>query len=271
MATRPPLAGRSQIATRQRQISKAQADHRRESATRRGYGADWRRLRLTFLDANPLCRFCADTGRVEAATVVDHIITIADRPDLRLDWSNLRPLCKPCHDRHTAREQAFGGKASRRPEWLRPSAVPLHIVCGPPASGKTHWVSEHASADDLVLDLDEIAASLSGLGPHAWTSQWLDPALRERNELLGRLSRTSTTWPAAWLIISEPRAENRQWWFDKLRPETITVLETCPEICRSRIRHDPERADRIDAVNAVVLRWWSTYTRRPGETQIVTR
>ena len=149
--------------------------------------------------------------------------------------------------------------------------MPLHIVCGPPASGKTRWVREHAAADDLVLDLDEIAASMSGLGPHAWTSQWLDPALRERNELLGRLSRTPATWPAAWLIISEPRAENRQWWFDKLRPETITVLETSPEVCRSRIRHDPERADRIDAVNTVVLRWWSTYTRRPGETQIVTR
>lgn len=271
MATRPPSIGRSQVVAKQRQVAKKQADQRRGSATSRGYGADWRRLRLQFLDANPLCRFCADTGRTEAATVVDHITTIADRPDLRLDWSNLRPLCKPCHDRHTAREQAFGGKASRRPDWLRPSAVPLHIVCGPPASGKTHWVREHAGPDDLVLDLDEIAASMSGVGPHSWTIQWLDPALRERNELLGRLSRTPTTWPAAWLIISEPKAEHRQWWFDKLQPETITVLETSPEVCRARIRQDPERTNVIDTMSDAVLRWWSTYSRRPGETHITTR
>lgn len=271
MATRPPSLGGSQVITTQRQAAKKQADQRRGSAASRGYDAAWRRLRLAFLEQNPLCLFCADTGRTVAASVVDHIITIAERPDLRLDWSNLRPLCKPCHDRHTAREQAFGGKASRRPDWLRPSAIPLHIVCGPPASGKTHWVRERAAPDDLVLDLDVIASQLSGLGPHSWTKQWLDPALRERNELLGRLSRTPTTWPAAWLIISEPKAVDRQWWFDKLKPETITVLETSPAICRDRIRQDPERANVIDTMGAAVLRWWAAYGRRPGEVQVVTR
>lgn len=271
MASRPPKLGGSQVAARQRQVEKTKADKRRGSAASRGYDADWRRLRLAFLDANPLCRFCADADRVEAATVVDHIIAIADRPDLRLDWSNLRPLCKPCHDRHTAREQAFGGKASRRPDWLRPSAIPLHIVCGPPASGKTHYVRQHAGPHDLVLDLDVIASELSGLGQHSWTKQWLDPALRERNELIGRLSRTPTAWPAAWLIISEPKAIDRQWWFDKLAPESITVLETSPEVCRARLRQDPERTTVIDAMGAAVLRWWSQYERRPGETQITTR
>lgn len=271
MATRPPSLGRCKAVTQQAKAKKTQADRRRGSASSRGYDADWRRLRLQFLAAHPLCLFCADADRVTAATVVDHIITIADRPDLRLDWSNLRPLCKECHDRHTAREQAFGGKASRRPDWLRPSAVPLHLVCGPPASGKTRWVREHAAPGDLVLDLDEIAASMSGLGPHSWTSTWLDPALRERNELLGRLSRTPTTWPAAWLIISEPKAVDRQWWFDTMNPETITVLETSPDICRSRIRQDPERANVVDAMSDVVLKWWNAYQRRPGETQVITR
>lgn len=271
MAKRPPSLGRSQVVVQQRRAAKVQADSRRGSAASRGYDADWRRLRLQYLAAHPLCLFCADADRVEAATVVDHIVPIADRPDLRLDWSNLRPLCKPCHDRHTAREQAFGGKASRWPAWLRPSAVPLHIVCGPPASGKTHHVRTHAAPDDLVLDLDEIAASMSGLGHHAWTSQWLEPALRERNELLGRLSRTPTSWPAAWLIVSEPSAAKRQWWWDTLKPKTITVLETHPDVCRSRIRLDPERADVIETMGGAVLRWWASYRRRPGETQIITR
>jgi len=46
----------------------------------------------------PLCRLCDQQGRVTAATVVDHIIRIKVRPDLRLDMSNLQPLCKSCHD-----------------------------------------------------------------------------------------------------------------------------------------------------------------------------
>lgn len=41
------------------------------------------------------------------ATVVDHIMSISERPDLRLEWSNLRAMSKRCHDRRTAREQGF--------------------------------------------------------------------------------------------------------------------------------------------------------------------
>lgn len=272
MATRPPkLGGPSQVALQQAKIKKADHDRRRGSAASRGYDADWRRLRLQFLAKHPLCLFCAKIGRVEAANVVDHIIPIVDRPDLRLDWSNLRPLCKPCHDRHTAVEQAFGGKGARWPAWLRPSVVPFHLVCGPPGSGKTHLVRERAGPDDLVLDLDEIAAELSGLAPHAWPIKWLDPALRVRNELLGRLSSTPPNWPAAWLIVSEPKAERRQWWFDTMKPTSITVLETSNDICRARIRKDTDRASRLDSMNEAIARWWRDYDRRPGETQIITR
>ena len=77
----------------------------------RGYDHAWRKLRVRFLAAHPLCQCddCQDgQKKTTAATVVDHIIAIAERPDLRLDWNNLRAMSKPCHDRRTAREQSFG-------------------------------------------------------------------------------------------------------------------------------------------------------------------
>lgn len=271
MASRPPTASTNQFASAQRKVERREKDRRRGSPASRGYDAEWRRTRAAFLQRYPLCLFCEEAGRVTAAQVVDHIISIVDRPDLRLVWSNLRSLCKPCHDRRTAREQAFGGRAARWPDWLRPSSVPLHIVCGPPASGKTTHVSDRAHPSDLVLDLDVIASGLSGKGRHSWGSDWLAPAIRERNELLGRLSRTPCSWPAAWLIVSEPKAERRQWWKTTMQPTSITVMETDPAICRARLRLDPERADRLDAMNEAVTRWWAAYDRRPGETQVVTR
>jgi hypothetical protein len=36
---------------------------------------------------------------------VDHIIDIADRPDLRLDEDNLQSLCAQCHGRKTRAKQ----------------------------------------------------------------------------------------------------------------------------------------------------------------------
>lgn len=270
MASRPPSVANRVLAV-QRKVTLRAQDKRRGSAASRGYDADWRRCRAAFLFAHPLCLFCEEAGRIEAATVADHIISIEDRPDLRLDWSNLRPLCKECHDRRTARDQAFGGRAARWPAWLRPSSVPLTIVCGPPASGKTSLVRERAQPTDLVLDLDAIAASMSGLRPHSWGSQWLDPAIRERNEFLGRLSRHPCTWPAAWLIVSEPKAERRQWWWSTVKPAEIIVLETSAEVCMARTRADAERSERRDVWDAAVIRWWSRYDRRRGDTVVIDR
>lgn len=80
------------------------------SSTKRGYGATWRRLRRVHLTRSPLCIKCEEAGRIVPATVVDHRKSFR-RPDgsiddaLRLDPDNLDSLCKPCHDRKTARTE----------------------------------------------------------------------------------------------------------------------------------------------------------------------
>ncbi len=85
-------------------IRKAAIDDRRESSSKRGYDAAWRKCRKLFAEKHPVC--CTpDCGA--PTEEVDHIESVADRPDLKLKWSNLRPLCKPCHSRRTATEQGF--------------------------------------------------------------------------------------------------------------------------------------------------------------------
>ena len=88
-------------------------DQRRGSSTERGYDRAWRKVRLAFLQAHPLCLFCQNEGQITPAEVVDHIKTIEDRPDLRLDETNLRSLCKSHHDSRTAREQGFARPGPR--------------------------------------------------------------------------------------------------------------------------------------------------------------
>jgi 5-methylcytosine-specific restriction protein A len=83
---------------------KAALDQHREGATARGYDADWQRLRALYLKRYPLC---SEPGCNRLATDVDHRRSIRDRPDLRLEWFNLRAFCHRCHSRRTAREQGF--------------------------------------------------------------------------------------------------------------------------------------------------------------------
>ena len=147
MPTRPPvhqpawLAPRRERRERERQRVK---DQHRPTSTQRGYDADWRALRDSFLAANP---HCSVEGCARRSTDADHIESVADRPDLRLVWSNLRPFCHQHHASRTARDQGFArprslnenrhvpdaARASRHPDWLKPSRVPLTVVCGPPA------------------------------------------------------------------------------------------------------------------------------------------
>ena len=86
-----------------RLAKRKEADQQRGSAASRGYDAEWQALRRLWLEANPMCVLCG-----KPAKHVDHVLSIKQRPDLRLDPANLRSLCHSCHSRHTAKTMAFG-------------------------------------------------------------------------------------------------------------------------------------------------------------------
>ena len=74
-------------------------DDRRGSAASRGYGPQWRGVRLAFLAAHPICAICQHCVAVEVYHIEPH------RGDVQKFWdfSNLQGLCKSCHSRKTAR------------------------------------------------------------------------------------------------------------------------------------------------------------------------
>jgi 5-methylcytosine-specific restriction endonuclease McrA len=77
----------------------------RPSAQARGYCHRWAKLRLAFLQENPVCFV---PGCNKAATVADHVEPIAVAPARRLDWNNLRPCCNDHHNVITANFRTTG-------------------------------------------------------------------------------------------------------------------------------------------------------------------
>ena len=63
--------------------------------------ARWRRLRLAFLAAHPLCVDCTAENVVRLASEVDHIREHRGDVALFFDWDNLAARCKPHHSRKT--------------------------------------------------------------------------------------------------------------------------------------------------------------------------
>ena len=70
----------------------------------------WRKVRKLHLASEPLCRMCADEGRITAAQVVDHIKAHKGDEALFWDMGNLSSLCVHCHNRHKKREEMSGRK-----------------------------------------------------------------------------------------------------------------------------------------------------------------
>ena len=71
-------------------------------------------LRPGQLLREPWCRACAKRGVRTRATVVDHVTPHKGDWALFTDRGNLQSLCKSCHDRKTALEQAEKRRESRR-------------------------------------------------------------------------------------------------------------------------------------------------------------
>lgn len=88
-------------------------DERRESSTKRGYDAEWRKIRATFLAEYPLCVRCLADGLPIVATEVDHIKPL--RHGGTHDYSNLQSLCHRCHSAKTMRELNRGRPGAQAP------------------------------------------------------------------------------------------------------------------------------------------------------------
>lgn len=81
-----------------------QRHQRGQSATVRGYGSVWRKLRAIVLERDRyLCQACYKQGLYVTATTVDHIIAKAHGGTD--SFSNLQSLCDRCHKAKTARER----------------------------------------------------------------------------------------------------------------------------------------------------------------------
>jgi 5-methylcytosine-specific restriction enzyme A len=107
------------------------------SPAERGYGSEWVKIRRVVLEEEPTCRLCG-----EPATDVDHIIAKAHGGTDRR--SNLRALCRRCHQRKSSSEGgraakiarfSLGGGAGSRPTRESCSAPPLRRLRGVPGSG----------------------------------------------------------------------------------------------------------------------------------------
>lgn len=220
----------------------------------------WTNFSLRHRLHEPFCRTCLGAGRFTLGKISDHILPIREGGP-RWDDGNVQTLCRECDQRKRQQESqrsrkvlAIDDERRRLPLDIPRSRIPITIICGPPGSGKSTYLREHSSPNDLVIDLDQIFQQLSGLPEHQTHAAWLVPALEERNRLLRNLA-TDTQHERAWFVISLPVILERQIWSEMLGAE-VMVLATPLNECIRRIHADPMRAGHRERMIAAAEWWW---------------
>ena len=120
----------------------------------------------------------------------------------------------------------------------------VHVITGPPCSGKTTYVREHAKDGDLRIDFDVIAQALGAADDHfadgiIWTA-----AKSARKAAI----ETAFSYPVAesWVIHAIPTKEQLQEYREK--GAEITTLDPGYEVCMERAQRDNRPQHNIDGI-----------------------
>lgn len=224
----------------------------------RGYGREWGRLRQAILSRDShLCQVCKANGRITPANAVDHITPKSqggtDDPD------NLQSICDPCHYiKSTAEGHAGKSPEAKRnaygiPQGMKPSAVPVILIAGPPGSGKTTHAHAIARQGDTIIDLDDITERLCG---QRWTGDipTVGKALAERDAILCSLHARRGN--RIILIVTGKTPDERTGWMKALGQRArLHVMQTSATECIRRIKADPARAHAVARQVEVVRAW----------------
>ena len=128
---------------------------------------------------------------------------------------------------------------------VAPHRAEVVLVTGPPCSGKSTYVSEHAQHGDVVIDYDALAVALGSRHSHDHP-EVLRPVVLAA--WLAALSAAETSVRRVWVIrgFPEPR--------DLTAASRVVRLDVPADECKRRAA-----AERPDSWPDLIDKWWARY------------
>lgn len=162
--------------------------------------------------------------------------------EISLNPENVKLVHFRCHnDIH----KRFGCETGKR----------VYYVHGSPLSGKSTFVREAASPNDLVVDMDSIYAGISVNPMHRNSQRLKQNAFIVRDCLLDQIKCRTGKWQSAWVIATEALATNRARMIEQLGAEEIRI-DTPEAVCMDRACERPN----ADDARRYVADYWKRYT-----------
>lgn len=171
-----------------------------------------------------------------------------DDVNVTLNPDNIEVLC---HDCHNAAHKRFGYAVG---------AKRVYLVYGSPCAGKTTYVNNVATRNDLIVDLDKIHRAICICGLYDKPDATKRVAFNVRDYLLDEV-RTATPrrkWQDAYIIGTYPDRIDRDIFVQDYGAELVHI-DTSKEECIKRAYQDIERSSIRDAVIGWINAYWERY------------
>jgi len=134
------------------------------------------------------------------------------------------------------------------------------IVTGAPGSGKTTFVRNVITSDDLVVDLDRICEAITGQNTHQDHGNILSIAIGIRDYLYQAIEECAGTWKNAYIITSSPDRKVIDGLKKRFHATEYRVLASRDQ-CIDRIRNDVSRSGREDVFVNLANQWYDETER----------
>lgn len=134
----------------------------------------------------------------------------------------------------------------------------VFLVYGPPLAGKTTWVKESKSDGDLVLDLDNIWESITGLPRYVKPPKLRAVAFRLRDDLLDIIKHRFGKWSKAYIIGGYPNTAERERLLQELGAVPI-FIEASEAECMQRLENIADGRN-ANEWRDYIADWFARYT-----------
>lgn len=212
----------------------------------------WTKFRAAIIaERGMTCEKCGKLITTDRDAELDHIIELT--PDniqdvnITLNPTNVRLLHHACHN---VVHNRFGGYNKGKQ---------VYIIYGCPGSGKTTYVNQYKSRNDIVVCMDSLYAAITGLPVHDKPDQLLLTIKSVYNLLLDQVKTRYGKWSTAWVVGGYADKYKREKLADDLGAELI-YCECSRDEAIARIEIDDRRRNMITEYRGYIDKWFEGYT-----------
>ena len=217
--------------------------------------------------ANLILKIMAETGTVKCEMCNKEITEPKERQfhhikeltplniydvNITLNEENIMLLCQHCHNKVHNRYCKGVNKPKKEKG--------IYIVYGPPLAGKTSYVLENKSDNDIVVDMDRLFEAITLLDRYNKPDSLRYNVLSVRNTLIDNIKTRYGKFDSAWIIGGYPNSFDREQLAKELGAKLIYINIDKEECYRRLSNVDDARKNKADEWIRYIDEWFDNFS-----------